>query len=569
VPYVKTSVRTTRSGAVRYLQLAHNEWDPEAGRSRTRVLYNFGREDELDRDAVRRLVAALSRLLDPAEALAAAEPGELTVTGSRPAGGVHALDQLWRRLGLEDAVRATLAGRRLSPETERVLFALVANRALAASSKLAAADWISGDVHVDGLPETSDDACYRAMDHLLEIEPGLAEQAYCQLTDLLNLEVDLLFFDTTSTYFETEQEDADVPRDERGERVPAGSKEEADQGGFRALGKSKDSRDDLPQVIVGMAVTRDGIPVRVWSWPGDTGDSGLIRQVKQDLRGWALSKVIWVADRGFTSRKNRRALMQGGGGYIIGEKLRTGSEEAKAVLSRQGRYKTVRDNLQVKEVRLGDDSDRFIICYNPDQAERDAAIRVRLVAQLGELIDGTDALTAAERARIEGTLAGKPGLKRFLRVTPAGLLRIDKARTKAEENLDGKYLLRSSDPHLSAEDIALGYKQLLEVERGWRDMKQVIDLRPVYHRREDRIRAHVILCWLALLLIRVTENATGQTWSRVRAELQRQHAVTWTGPAGTFRQTTDLTKPLRDIYTALAIEPPKKILALDPAPPAS
>ncbi len=487
MPYVKTSVRTTRSGAVRYLQLAHNERDPEAGRPRTRVLCNFGREDELDKDAVRRLVAALSRLLDPAGALAAAEPGKLAVTGSRPAGGVHALDQLWRRLGLEDAVRATLAGRRLSPETGRVLFALAANRALAASSKLAAADWISGDVHVDGLPETSDDACYRAMDHLPEIEPGLAGQASYQLTGLLNLEVDLLFFDTASTYFETEQEDADVPRDERG----------------------------------------------------------------------------------FTSRKNRRALMQGGGGYITGEKLRTGSQEVKAVLSRQGRYKTVRDNLQVKEVRLGDDSDRFIICYNPDQAERDAAIRVRLVAQLGELTGGTDALTAAERARTEGTLAGKPALKRFLRVTPAGLLRTGKARIKAEENLDGKYLLRSSDPHLSAEDIALGYKQLLEVERGWRDMKQVIDLRPVYHRREDRIRAHVILCWLALLLIRVTENATGQTWNRVRAELQRQHAVTWTGPAGTFRQTTGLTKPLRDIYTALAIEPPKKILALDPAPPAS
>ena len=107
------------------------------------------------------------------------------------------------------------------------------------------------------------------------------------------------------------------------------------------------------------------------------------------------------------------------------------------------------------------------------------------------------------------------------------------------------------------------------LERGWRDMKQVIDLRPVYHRREDRIRAHVILCWLALLLIRVTENTAGQPWNRIRAELQRQHAVTWTGPAGTFRQTTDLTKPLRDLYTALSIEPPKKILSLDPAPPAA
>jgi Transposase DDE domain len=567
VPYVKTSVRTTRSGPVRYLQLAHNEWDAVAQRSRTRVLYNFGREDELDKDAVRRLVAALSRLLDPAEALAASEPGELSVTASRPAGGVHALDQLWRRLGLGDAVRRTLAGRRLSPGTERVLFALVANRARAASSKLAAADWVCEDVHIDGLDEIDDDACYRAMDYLLAIERSLAEQAYFQVTDLLNLEIDLLFFDTTSTYFETEEADEDVPRDERGERVAPGSKEQAGEAGFRAHGKSKDSRDDLPQVIVGMAVTRDGIPVRVWSWPGNTADSGLIRQVKKDLREWTLSKVIWVADRGFTSEQNRRFLMQGGGGYIIGEKLRSGSAEAAAALSRQGRYKTVRDNLQVKEVRLGDDGDRFIICFNPDQAERDAAVRARLVAHLEEIIGGTDGLSPAERGRIEGSLAAKPGLKRFLRVTPGGLLRTDKAKIAAEENLDGKYLLRCSDPHMTTEDIALGYKQLLQVERGWRDMKQVIDLRPVYHRREDRIRAHIVLCWLALLLMRVAENTAGQHWNRIRAELQRQHAVTWTGPAGTFRQTTDLTKPLRDLYTALSIEPPKKILALDPAPP--
>ena len=571
MPYVKTSVRTTRSGTVRYLRLAHNEWDPETQRSRTKVLYNLGREDELDKDQVRRLVSALSRLLDPAEALAASEPGELSVTASRPVGGTHALDRLWRRLGLDEVITRCLAGhagpgRRPGPETERVLFALVANRALAASSKLAAADWICADVHIDGLDETTDDACYRAMDQLLAIEPVLAEQAYYQVTDLLSLEVDLLFFDTTSTYFETEEADEDVPRDARGERVPPGSEEEAGQAGFRANGNSTDSRPDLPQVIVGMAVTRDGIPVRVWSWPGNTAGSGLIRQVKQDLRQWVLSKVIWVADRGFTSEKNRRALMRGGGGYIIGEKLRSGSPDVKAALSRQGRYKTVRDNLQVKEVSMGDDGDRFIICHNPDQAGRDAAIRARLVAHLEELIDGTDALTPAERGKIEGSLAGKPGLKRFLRVTSAGLLRVDKARIKAEENLDGKYLLRTSDPHLTTEDIALGYKQLLEVERGWRDMKQVIDLRPVYHRKEDRIRAHVILCWLALLLMRVAENTTGQTWNKIRAELQRQHAVTWTGPAGTFRQATDLTKPQRVLYTALSIEPPKKILALNPAP---
>ena len=160
-----------------------------------------------------------------------------------------------------------------------------------------------------------------------------------------------------------------------------------------------------------------------------------------------LPKVIWVADRGFASEQNRRALMRGGG-YIIGEKLRPGSPDVKAAMSRQGRYKAVRDNLQVQEVRLGDDSDRFIICHHPDQAERDAAVRARLVTQLEDLIAGTDSLTAPERARREGALAARPGLKRFLRVTPSGMLRVDKAKIKAGENLDGKYLLRTSDPHM-------------------------------------------------------------------------------------------------------------------------
>jgi Transposase len=157
-----------------------------------------------------------------------------------------------------------------------------------------------------------------------------------------------------------------------------------------------------------------------------------------------------------------------------------------------------------------------------------------------------------------------PGLNRFLRLTPGGLLRADKAKIKAEANLDGKYLLRCSDPHLTAEDIATGYKQLLEVERGWRDMKQVLDLRPVYHRLEERIRAHVLLCWLALLLIRIAENTTGQTWPVMRRELDRIHLGTFTGPAGTFRQRTELTKPARDLLAKLAIDPPRQIHQLAP-----
>jgi hypothetical protein len=148
---------------------------------------------------------------------------------------------------------------------------------------------------------------------------------------------------------------------------------------------------------------------------------------------------------------------------------------------------------------------------------------------------------------------------------PGGLLRIDAAAIKAEENLDGKYLLRCSDPKLSAEDIAPGYKRLLEVERGWRDLKQVIDLRPVYHRKEERIRAHVLLCWLALLLIRIAETAVGATGDRIADELDPLTLGTFTCPAGTFRQTAELTKAQRDLLAKLKILHPKKIIEATPA----
>jgi transposase len=461
-------------------------------------------------------------------------------------------------------MKRLLKGRRLDPSAERVLFALVASRALAPSSKLAASRWINDDVAIDGLPSTSDDACYRAMDWLLEISATLEEEVFGQVANLLNLEVDLLFFDTTSTYFETGDADETVPRDEFGQVVPAEqATDDHERRGFRSFGKSKDHRDDLPQVVIGMAVTRTGIPVRVWSWPGATGDSALIRQVKDDMRDWTLSRIVWVADRGFASQKNRLHLRTGDHHYIIGEKLRSGSAEATEALARQGRYQQVRNNLRVKEVRIRED-ERFVICFNPEAAERDVKIRERLIAQLTALIEGTDKLNATKRAELRGVISTKPGLNRYLRTTPGGLLRIDQARIKAEENLDGKYLLRTSDPKMTAEDIALGYKQLLEVERGWRDMKQVIDLRPVFHRKEQRIRAHVLLCWLALLLARIAETSTGQTWPTLRRELNRITLGTFTGPAGTFQQRTEISKTQRDLLHALRIQAPPRIYQLTP-----
>jgi hypothetical protein len=571
--YVRATPRRNKDGSVvRYLQLAHNVWDPVAKRSRAQVIYNFGREDAANRAALERLAGSLSRFLAPEVALCACAREGFDFHGSRPLGGTWALDGLWQRLGIDAVMRRLLKGRRRDAAAERVLFALVANRALAPSSKLAAARWVSEDVHIAGLSATTDDACYRAMDWLLEIQGALEKEVFHQVASLLSLEVDLLFFDTTSTYFELDEADEPVARDERGRVLPLEDDEGEGEGGthagFRTYGHSKDHRGDLPQVVIGMAVTREGIPVRVWSWPGNTADAALIREVKDDLRDWTLSRIVWVADRGFASAENRRVLRRGDHNYIIGEKLRSGSAEATAALARAGRYREVAGNLRVKEVRLGQ-GERFVVCHNPEGAERDVAVRARLLARLGEMIAASDELSPAKRAELRGVISTKPGLNRYLRVTPGGLLRIDEAAIKAEERLDGKYLLRCSDPTLSAEDIALGYKQLSEVERGWRDMKQVIDLRPVYHRKEERIRAHVVLCWLALLLIRVMETSCADSWPNVRRELEKLELGSFAGPAGSFRQRSEITTAQRAILAKLQLAEPPRIAELAPAAAAS
>ena len=211
--------------------------------------------------------------------------------------------------------------------------------------------------------------------------------------------------------------------------------------------------------------------------------------------------------------------------------------------------------------------DRFVICHNPEEAARDKHVREQLLAKIAEGIAGSDRLPAPQRHKLYGELCSKRGYKRFLRTTKTGLLRIDRGAVNAEAHLDGKFLLSTSDPTLSVEDIALGYKQLLEIERAWRDMKTTLDLRPVHHRKEDRIRAHVLLCWLALLLIRIAENQTGDTWRNLRDELQRMHLGTFAGTAGTSQQRTELTAGQRDILRALGVAQPPLFLHLDAPEP--
>ena len=294
----------------------------------------------------------------------------------------------------------------------------------------------------------------------------------------------------------------------------------------------------------------------------------IIRKVRDDLRGWNLSRVIWVLDRGFTSERNRRYLQRGGGHYIVGEKLRSDSKEASAALARQGRYHTVAGNLRVKQVRIDDGTnrDRFVICHNPERADRDQLVREQILDRLRQEIHTADGLAPSKRSELYGALSTKPAYKRLLRKTPTGKLRIDRAAVAREAKLDGKFLLRTSDESLSAEDIAEGYKALYEAERGWRDLKHTIDMRPAYHRREDRIESHVQLCWLALLLLRVAETAAGDTWRNLRNELDRMHLVTLATNEGTVAQRTELTPSQRHIIKALELPEPPRSTTSHPPP---
>jgi hypothetical protein len=566
--YLRESRRRNKDGTVvSYLQLAHNERHPRTGSPVAKVIHNFGRADLVDRQALRRLVASISRFLEPEQAAAAAAAGEVEVLDSRRLGGAWVLDRIWERLEIGQAIRRAAEGRRLDGEAaERVIFALAAQRALEPASKLAATRWAAERVFIEGCPGFSDGAAYRAMDFLLAALEEIAAEIFYSVAHLLNLDVDIVFVDTTSTYWELEiaAELAETAADgEDDDGLP-------EEEGARLFGHSKDYRDDLPQVVIAMAVTRDGIPVRCWTFPGDTADQKIIRKVKDDLAGWNLRRLVWVADRGFASAANRAYLAKGGGHYIHAEKLRDTNREAAAALARQGRYRAVAGNLRVKEVWVpardaGARAERFVVCHNPEQAWRDQLVRGRLVAHLEGLIAGSDAWPQRRRDELAGSLKDKPGLRRFLRRTPGGLLRTDKAAIKRAAGLDGKWLLRTNDHTLTPDDLAAAYKQLIAVERGWRDMKGALRLRPVFHHREDRIRAHVQLCWLALLLIRVAETATGDTWRNIRHELDRMHLVTLATANGRAAQRSAATPGHQAIFGALDLREPPKFFDFTPS----
>ncbi|MFZ3103982.1 MAG: IS1634 family transposase [Smithella sp.] len=382
---------------------------------------------------------------------------------SVPAGCAHLLRGLWEQLGLPKALSQCMKDRSFRSPMEWAAFAMVANRALCPDSKRGVEEWVRDDVAL-GNPEPIElQHLYRALDVLLEYRETIHKEVFWPVADLLNLEADLLFFDTTGTCFERDEED---------------------EGGLRQYGHSRDHRPDLPQIVIGLAVTKEGIPVKCWIMPGNMPDMKTVETVKNDLLGWKLSRCVWVMDRGMSSEENRLILQRAGGHYIIGEKLRDNQEVHQEVLAKRGRFTAIRENLEIKEViaGAGERRRRFILVYNPEEAKKDKTTREKTIRKIEEALQSIKEQEGPGHKKNVCALLSHRTMGRYLRQLKTGAIRMDKGKIKEEAHLDGKYIISSSDDTLSAEDIALGYKQLMEVERAFRTLKTTLDLRPVYHR---------------------------------------------------------------------------------------
>src|ERR1035441_4445850 len=305
-------------------------------------------------------------------------------------------------------------------------------------------------------------------------------------------------------------------------------------------------------------------PVRHWIFPGNTVDVTTIAQVKKDLQGWQLTRCVFVGDAGMVSKENLHTLGLGGGKYILCMPILRGSEVATAVVSRPGRYRKVAENLQVKEVMVGEDERRrrYVVCYNPQEAERQRRHREQVLQELdGELQTLRTQRGASHSKRVcELRASGRYG--RYLRLTHGDAPRIDRAQLDAAERLDGKFVVHSNDDTLNAADLALGYKQLARVELAWRSLKSGLKLRPVFHWAPHRIHAHVALTVLSLLLERVAEQACGDTWRNIKDDLRRIKLAQLLSPNGIVWQVTEPTPDALKRLKSLQIHKPPPILQL-------
>jgi hypothetical protein len=553
--YLRVTERRNRDGStVAYYGLAENVWNAATRRAEARVVHSFGRADKLDREALKRLVKSINRVLGAEEPDREAARGlpEIEIEQVFELGVVLVARALWEALGIGQAIRRRLAAAGLSAPHEAALLAMAANRLDDPTSKLACAErWLPD---VAWLPEATGlkvDQLYRALDVLAVQAETIEREVFLRTADLFKLDVDLIFYDTTTAWFAIDEEDEDGGP------------------GLRRRGHAKDGPEGAPQVVIALAVTRDGMPVRSWVLPGDTADVATVARIKDDLRAWRLGRCVLVGDAGLYSADNLGELARGLGRYLLAVPMRRLKEVEAEVLARPGRYRKVADNLQVKEVWVGtgERRRRYVVCFNPEEAERQRRHRSLVLEALAaelRLLAERD----ADHPRAACHLLASRRFARYLTTDASGRPRLDPAKVKAAERLDGKFVVTTNDDSLTAEDAALGYKGAWIIEACFRKLKRTgLAIRPIYHWSPRRIVAHVKLCVLALQIQRAAELRTGRPWARLAHDLATLKAVCYRTEARTIVQRTRIGPELAATLKTLGIARPKQLLAVsEPGP---
>jgi transposase len=567
--YMRVTERRNRDGStVAYYALAENDWNAEAKRSETRVIHSFGRADQLDRAALQRLVTSINRIIDADAADTLPTRGKIAVGAIEidavfELGVVLAARGLWEQLGIGEAIRSRMERAGLTAPHEIALFAMAAQRLDDPASKLACATrWLPD---IAWLPEAEGiavDQLYRALDFLAVWSDEIERDVFLRAADLLRLDVDLIFYDTTTVYFEIDE--ADEFAEQWAGKLFAP---------LRQRGHNKEGRDNQPQVIIALAVTRDGMPVRSWVLPGNTADVTTVARIKQDLHAWQLGRCLFVGDAGMYSANNLVELSRGLGRYVLAVPMRRVQDVEAEVLTRPGRYRPVADNLQVKEVWVGDGErrKRYVLCFNPQEAERQRQHRQQVLTAIEAELTALDK-RADDHPKAACTVMASKRYGRYLSTDRHGRPKLDAAKVKAAEKFDGKWVVITNDETLTAEDVALAYKAGAMIESCFRRMKQTgLEVRPMFHWTPRRIEAHVKLCVLALQIQRCAEIRTGLSWARIAHALTALKVVRYQSESRTIVQRTKIGSELAGLLKKLGISAPKQLMAMTEAaePPAT
>ena len=495
--------RQKKSGGRTYLQIVENRW--QEGGSRQRVICTLGRSDELEASGqLERLISSGAKYSESMMVIDAHSRGEAPVIAVRRIGPGLIFERLWRETGLREIIEGLCASRKFEFPVERAVFITVLNRLFASGSDRFCSKWVA-DYGICGADEVDLHHFYRAMAWLGEELPEaqqagrtlaprcvkdlIEEEPFFRSRDLFS-SLDLVFFDTTSIYFEGEGGET------LGER-----------------GHTKDHRPDLKQMVVGAVIDNQGRPICCEMWPGNTADVTSLIPVVDRLRSrFSIGRVCIVADRGMISADTIAELEKRKWPYILGARMRAVKEVKQEVLSRAGRYQVVgasRSPLKVKEVIV--DDRRYVVCVNEDQAKKDAADRAAILCALEEQLKEGDK-----------SLVGNKGFRRYLAST-GDTFRIDYDKAKAESRFDGKWVLRTNTS-LGAAEVGLKYKQLWMVEQIFRSAKTLLSTRPVYHKYDRTIRGHVFCSFPAPVLRRALQERleakeTSCEWADIKLDL--------------------------------------------------